>query len=65
MALENLAEPWNIGAHVIMGTNGNTDRFRYLSCLLVVDSGYGSETGCDDNWDLFYFTPEFEDSNEV
>ena len=65
MAPEDPREPWNADAHANTEANGNADGFRYSSRPSVADSGYESEFGCNDDGDSFYYTPEFEDPNEV
>ena len=66
MTPEDPREPWNVGAHANTDANGNADGFGCSSRPSMADSGYESEFGCDDDdGDSFYYTPEFEDPNEV
>jgi hypothetical protein len=60
-------EPWNVCAGANTDANANADGFRCSTRpSMAADSGYESEMGCDDDdGDSFYYTPEFEDPNEV
>ena len=75
MAPDDPREPWNVEAGANTDANGNADGFGCASSRsrsrsrpsLAADSGYESEImWCDDDdGDSFYYTPEFEDPNEV
>ena len=70
MAPDDPREPWNVGAGAKTDANGNADAFGCASRSrpsMAADSGYESEImWCDDDdGDSFYYTPEFEDPNEV
>ena len=68
MAPEDPREPWNVGAGANTDANANADGFGCSSRpSMAADSGYESVIWCDDesDGDSFYYTPEFEDPNEV
>ncbi|KAI9442795.1 hypothetical protein BJY52DRAFT_459705 [Lactarius psammicola] len=65
MAPDDPREPWNVDGRANTDANANTGG---LGCAYSpsADSGYETETGCDDDGDSFYYTPpELEDPNEV
>lgn len=67
MAPEDPREPWNVGAHANTDANANTGEYGCAYWPSGADSGYESESGCDDgdDGDSFYYTPpELEDPNE-
>ncbi|KAH9016088.1 hypothetical protein EDB84DRAFT_1567467 [Lactarius hengduanensis] len=48
MAPDDPREPWNVDARANTDANGNADGFECAYWPSVADSGYESETGCDD-----------------
>ncbi len=64
MAPEDPREPWNVDAGANSDANANTDGLGG-AYWPSGDSGYESETGCDDGDSFYYTPPELEDPNEV
>ncbi|KAH8981272.1 hypothetical protein EDB86DRAFT_3087201 [Lactarius hatsudake] len=64
MAPDDPREPWNVDARANTDANGNADGFGCAYWPSTADSGYESETGCDDGDSFYYTPPELEDPNE-
>ncbi|KAH9166578.1 hypothetical protein EDB89DRAFT_212065 [Lactarius sanguifluus] len=64
MAPDDPREPWNVDSRANTDANGNADGFGCAYWPSTADSGYESETGCDDGDSFYYTPPELEDPNE-